>query len=63
MHDATRSIFREDALRRYADGRDQTLLPRFVSQRAVGWLWALLGLLLAGGVTVWVAVIGQLGGS
>ncbi len=62
MSDAKRSIFREDAVRRYAEGRDRPVLPRFVSPHTFAWLWALLGLLLAGGAAVWLEIMSQLGG-
>ena len=61
MHDVRRSIFREDALRRYAEGGDRPVLPHFVSQRTAVWLWALLGLLLGAGGAVWIAMIDRLG--
>jgi hypothetical protein len=62
MNDAKRSIFREDALRRYAEGRDRPVLPRYVSPRIFAWLWTALGLLLAAGAAVWLTMIGRLGG-
>jgi hypothetical protein len=62
MNDAKRSIFREEALRRYAEGKDRPVLPRFVSPRAFAWLWTLLGLLLIAGAAVWRAMIVRLAG-
>jgi hypothetical protein len=53
MSDAARPIFRPDALRRYAQGANRAVLPRFASLRAVFWLWLLLGVLVAAGVFTW----------
>ena len=47
--DARRSIYRADAVARYARGRDKSVLPRLVSPRVVTWLWILLCLLLMSG--------------
>jgi hypothetical protein len=41
------SIFRPDALRRYAENNEKMVLPRLVRPRAFLYLWILLGLLLA----------------
>lgn len=43
-----RTIYRADALRRYAEGRQQAVLPRFVRPRTFALLWALAALLAAG---------------
>jgi len=48
--DTRRSIYRNDALLRYARGKDKSILPRFVSTCTVAWLWIFLALLLAGGL-------------
>ena len=45
-----RSIYRNDALLRYARTKDKSILPRFVSTYTVACLWTFLGLLLAGGL-------------
>ena len=57
MNDIPRSIFRREAVRRYMERREQTILPRFVSPRVFYYLWALLGLLLAGGAIAWVTPV------
>jgi hypothetical protein len=49
----SRSIFRVDAVRRYAQGREVAVLPRFVSPPTWICLWILLGLLMAGGLVAW----------
>jgi hypothetical protein len=46
MQSAQRSIFRYEAVLRYAEGRGKAVLPRFVRPRTFVWLWVLLGLLL-----------------
>jgi hypothetical protein len=46
MRSARRSIFRYEAIRRYAQGRGKAVLPRFVRPLTFVWLWVLLGLLL-----------------
>jgi hypothetical protein len=61
MTKAHRSIFRENALRRYRDGKVQPVLPRFISHRTFIWLWILLRILLVSGVVVSLMIIGQLG--
>jgi hypothetical protein len=40
-----RKIFRESALRRYAEAQDKTVLPKFVRPRAFVALWALVAIL------------------
>jgi len=45
-----RSIYRDDALLRYARGKDKSILPRFISTYTVAWLWIFLALILAGGL-------------
>jgi hypothetical protein len=53
---AHHSIFRREALRRYAQDQSKAALPRFVCPRTFLCLWILLGLLLlAGGYVTWVA--------
>ena len=49
MSDAKRSIFRVEAVRRYAQHRETAVLPRFVSPRTFRCLWVLTGLLAVGG--------------
>lgn len=51
-----RSIFRTDAIRRYAQDQSKAILPRFVCPRTFLYLWILLGLLLlVATYVVWVA--------
>jgi len=52
-----RTIFRPEAVRRYSQGVEQAILPSFVSPRAVVWLWALFGLLVAALTVSWAARI------
>jgi len=54
MKDAKRSIFRADAVRRYMQSRQESVLPSFVSPRTFTCLWILLGLLGVSGVVVWL---------
>jgi hypothetical protein len=53
MDDTARSIFRHDALHRYGEGREQSVLPRLVAPRTFRYLWCLVGLLLLSGIVVW----------
>jgi hypothetical protein len=55
MEDAGRPIFRADAVRRYIDSREESVLPRLVSPRIFVFLWLLFGLLAAGGFVAWLA--------
>jgi hypothetical protein len=48
------SIFRADAVRRYTQSREESVLPRFVSPRTFTYLWILLGLLGISGVVAWL---------
>ncbi len=49
MNDAKRSIFRVEAVRRYAQHRETAVLPRFISPRTFLGLWVLTGLLAVSG--------------
>lgn len=60
MPDAPSSIFRHDALRRYAAARDQAVLPRLVAPRTFVSLWVLAGLLVMSGAVALFPVIGHL---
>jgi hypothetical protein len=53
----SRSVFRPEAVRRYWQGREEAVLPRFAAPRVFARLWILLGLLLAGALTSWLAEI------
>jgi len=49
-----RTIFRVEALRRYAQGEDKAVPLQFTSPRIIRFLWVLIGLLLGGGVLLWL---------
>jgi hypothetical protein len=53
MKNNNRSIFRPEAVRRYAEAREQSALPKFVSPRIMVALWIIVVLLIFSGVTVW----------
>jgi hypothetical protein len=53
MKTSNRQIFRPEAVRRYAEAREQSVLPKFVSPRIMVALWALVALLILSGVAVW----------
>lgn len=57
MNDIPRSIFRREAVQRYMERHEQTILPKFVSPHIFYYLWTLLGLLLIGGVLAWATPI------
>lgn len=48
-----RSIFRTEAVRRYVESRDKSVLPRLVSPPTFFYLWSLLGLLTASTAIAW----------
>jgi len=50
-----RSIFRAEALQRYAQNQEKVVLPHLVSPRAFVYLWLLAGLILLAGLllTFW----------
>jgi hypothetical protein len=48
-----RPIFRPEAVQRYAEAREQSVLPKFVSPQIMVALWALVVLLILSGVAVW----------
>jgi hypothetical protein len=53
MKTSNRPIFRPEAVRRYAEAREQSVLPKFVSPQIMVALWALVVLLILSGVAVW----------
>lgn len=53
MKTNTRPIFRPEAVRRYTEAREQSVLPRFVSPRIMVAVWALILLLVLSAVAVW----------
>ncbi len=48
-----RPLFRPEAVRRYTEAREQSVLPKFVSPQIMVALWALVVLLILSGVAVW----------
>jgi hypothetical protein len=50
---SSRPIFRPEAVRRYAEAREQPVLPKFVSPRIMAALWAIVVLLILSVVAVW----------
>lgn len=52
-----RSIFREDAIRRYVASREEVVLPRWISPNSFRYLWVLLGLLFGGIFLAWCAKV------
>jgi len=57
MPEPSRTIFRNNAVQAYLQGRQETVLPRFVSPRTFLFLWALLALLVAGGFMAWLTEV------
>lgn len=53
MKESRRSIFRDDAIRRYVASREQSVLPRWVSPWTFLYLWLLLGLLGVSSLIAW----------
>jgi hypothetical protein len=49
-----RTIFRPEAVQRYARSREHSVLPHLTCPRALRYLWLLLGLLLVIGSFVWI---------
>ena len=62
MEESRRPVFRPEALRRYTEGRDRALPLRWVSPRTFVALWVVLGLLVAAGGVVGIALMGALSG-
>ena len=60
MSEPHRPIFRVDAVRRYTQSKEKLVLPRLISPAFFFSLWVLLGLLLAGGVGVWLMVASRI---
>jgi len=53
IESARPSIFRPDAVRRYRESRQQSVLPRLVCPRSFLYLWIFLGILIAAGMVMW----------
>jgi hypothetical protein len=53
MKTNNRPIFRPEAVRRYTEAREQSVLPKFVSPRIMVALWTIVVLLIFSGVAVW----------
>lgn len=54
MKNSNRPIFRPEAVRRYTETREQSVLPKFVSPRIMAALWTIVVLLIFSGVAVWL---------
>ena len=59
MTDDARTIFRDEALQRNAQGPDQVVLPKLIQPRTFLCLWLLLGLLAAAAALVITAEVPQ----
>ena len=55
MGEASRAIFRTEAVNRYIQGREKAILPRLVRPPVFLCLWLLLAVLLAGGLVAGLA--------
>ena len=53
MVDPNISLYRENALKHYREGRDRDVLPRLVAPSAFLLLWLLLGVLVLFGLLAW----------
>jgi hypothetical protein len=53
MKTNNRPLFRPEAVRRYTEAREHSVLPKFVSPQIMVALWALVALLILSGVAVW----------
>ncbi len=53
MSTSKRSIFRDNAIKQYIQGRDKDILPRFVSPSGFIFLWIFLGFCIATGLLAW----------
>lgn len=57
LKDTKQFIFRDDAVRRYIESREKSVLPRLLSPQTFLYLWSLLGLLAASSFIAWFAKI------
>lgn len=55
MADVSSPIFRREALQHYVEGKEKTVLPRFIRPRTFLCLWILLGLLGVAAALAWTA--------
>ena len=53
MKTSNRPIFRPEAVQRYTEAREQSVLPKFVSPRIIVALWTIVVLLILSGIAVW----------
>ncbi|WP_009630783.1 hypothetical protein [Synechocystis sp. PCC 7509] len=51
-----RSIFRDEAVRRYVESQEKAVLPRLLSPKTFFYLWLLVGLIAATSVITWLAI-------
>jgi hypothetical protein len=61
VQETQRSIFRPDALERYAAGAGQSVAPRLSPGRKLAYLWIVLGVLVVCGVVVGYLALTLLG--
>jgi hypothetical protein len=57
MNQNDRRIFRAEALQRYAQGRNQAVLPRLAASPVIVYLWLLLGLLVGVMLGLWLTFV------
>jgi hypothetical protein len=50
------SIFRDEALRRYVESQEKSVLPRLLSPKIFIYLWLLVALLIVGSILIWLAI-------
>ena len=58
MNEMPKNVFRARSLRRYAEQREQAVLPQFVSPKVFLALWLLLGLLAVVALLLWLSLFG-----
>jgi hypothetical protein len=51
------TIFRKEAMEKYARGRDKNVLPQFVLPPVFIFLWCLLALFVSAGITAWLGQV------
>lgn len=55
MKSSQRAIFRPEAVQRYTEARERSVLPVFISPQIMVAFWALVALLIFGGAVLWFA--------
>jgi hypothetical protein len=51
------TIFRKEAMEKYAQGRDKNVLPQFVLPPVFVFLWCLLALFVSAGIAAWLGQV------